>query len=165
MTGPKFAIDAIAAGREGAVSLHRYVHPGQSLTLNRNLRDFYELNKNDIVLGIESFDKPGRQTVAHDPKKAKTIKNDRITFTEEQVKKEASRCLGCGASIVDQNRCIGCGLCTTKCEFDAIHLTRDVPEASKMYTAEDKLKAIGPYALKRAGRIAIKDLKAKFAKK
>ncbi len=165
MTGPKFAIDAIAAGREGAVSLHRYVHPGQSLTLNRNLRDFYELNKNDIVLGIESFDKPGRQTVAHDPKKAKTMKNDRITFTEEQVKKEASRCLGCGASIVDQNRCIGCGLCTTKCEFDAIHLTRDVPEASKMYTAEDKLKAIGPYALKRAGRIAIKDLKAKFAKK
>lgn len=165
VTGPKFAIDAIAAGREGAVSLHRYVHPGQSLTLNRNLRDFYELNKNDIVLGIESFDKPGRQTVAHDPKKAKTMKNDRITFTEEQVKKEASRCLGCGASIVDQNRCIGCGLCTTKCEFDAIHLTRDVPEASKMYTAEDKLKAIGPYALKRAGRIAIKDLKAKFAKK
>ena len=165
MTGPKFAIDAIAAGHEAAISLHRYVHPGQSLTLARNRRDFIELNKKDVVLGIESFDRPGRQEVRHDPKKAKTMKNDRITFTEDQVKKEASRCLGCGASIVDTNRCIGCGLCTTRCEFDAIHLTRDVPEASVMCTAEDKLKLIGPYAAKRAGKILIKDLKAKFAKK
>ena len=31
-TGPKFAIDAIAAGKEAAISLHRYVHPGQTLT-------------------------------------------------------------------------------------------------------------------------------------
>ena len=165
MTGPKFAIDAIAAGHEAAISLHRYVHPGQSLTLARNRRDFIELNKKDVVLGIESFDRPGRQEVRHDPKKAKTMKNDRITFTEDQVKKVASRCLGCGASIVDTNRCIGCGLCTTRCEFDAIHLTRDVPEASVMCTAEDKLKLIGPYAAKRAGKILIKDLKAKFAKK
>ncbi|MCF0137135.1 MAG: FAD-dependent oxidoreductase [Oscillospiraceae bacterium] len=163
-TGPKFAIDAIAAGREGAVSIHRYVQPGQSLTLARNLRNFYELNKNDIVLGIESFDKPGRQQIKHDPKKAKTMKNDRITFTEEEVKKEASRCLGCGACIADQNKCIGCGLCTTKCEFDAIHLTRDFPEASTMWTAEDKVKALAPYAIKRAAKIAIKDIKAKIGK-
>ncbi len=163
-TGPKFAIDAIAAGREGAISLHRYVHPGQSLTLARNRRDFIELNKNDIVLGVESFDKPGRQQVAHDPKKAKTMKNDRVTFTEEQVKAEASRCLGCGATIVDTNRCIGCGLCTTRCEFDAIHLSRDFPEASEMCTAEDKMKKIIPYMAKRAGKIAIKELKEKFCK-
>ena len=61
--------------------------------------------------------------------------------------------LGCGATTVDENRCIGCGLCTTKCEFDAIHLRRDMPEASKMYRTEDKLKAVAPYALKRAVRI------------
>lgn len=30
-TGPKFAIDAIATGKEAAISLHRYVHEGQSL--------------------------------------------------------------------------------------------------------------------------------------
>ena len=45
VTGPKFAIDAIAAGREGAMSLHRYVHEGQSLTLARDPREFYELDK------------------------------------------------------------------------------------------------------------------------
>ena len=165
MTGPKFAIDAIAAGREAAISLHRYVQPGQSLTLGRNRRDFIELNKDDIVLPANSFDAPARQSALHDEKKAKTMKNDRVTFTEEMVKREASRCLGCGATVVDENKCIGCGLCTTKCEFDAIHLSRDVPEATTMIVCEDKLKAIGPYALKRAKKIAIKDLKAKLAKK
>ena len=138
-TGPKFAIDAIAAGREGAESLHRFVNDGQSLTLSRNLREFYELDKDNVVLGVDSFDKPARQPILHDPAKARSFEHDRLTFTEEQVKAEASRCLGCGVSVVDRNRCIGCGLCTTRCMFDAIHLERDVPEASTMIRCEDKV--------------------------
>ena len=164
VTGPKFAIDAIAAGREGAVSLHRFVHDGQSLTLARDPREFYELDKSNAVLPIDCFDAPARQTVAHDASKAKTFSNDRITFTEAQVKAEASRCLGCGVSVVDQNKCIGCGLCTTRCEFDAIHLTRDMPEASRMYRTEDKMKAILPHMVKRAAKLTIKDIKEKCAK-
>ena len=160
-TGPKFAIDAIAAGREAAISLHRYVHPGQSLTLTRNRRDFIELDKSNLAIAVESFDNSSRQVPGHDAKKAKSFSNDRMAFTEEQVKKEASRCLGCGATVVDENKCIGCGLCTTKCEFDAIHLRRELPEASTMIKAEDKMKAILPYAAKRAAKIAIKDMKAK----
>ena len=140
-TGPKFAIDAIAAGREGAESLHRFVNDGQSLTVGRNLREFYELNKDELVFGIDSFDRPARQPILHDAKKARSFEHDRLTFTEEQVKAEASRCLGCGVSVVDPNRCIGCGLCTTRCMFDAIHLERDVPEASTMIRCEDK---VGP---------------------
>ena len=164
VTGPKFAIDAIAAGREGAVSLHRFVHEGQSLTLARDPREFYELDKSNAVLPIDCFDAPARQTVAHDASKAKTFSNDRITFTEAQVKAEASRCLGCGVSVVDPNKCIGCGLCTTRCEFDAIHLQRDMPEASRMYRTEDKMKAILPHMVKRAAKITIKDIKEKCAK-
>ena len=153
VTGPKFAIDAIAAGHEAAISLHRFVHKGQSLTLARNRRDFIQLNKENLAIPVESFDNAQRQVPGHDKAKAKTFLNDRVTFTEEQVKKEAARCLGCGASIVDSNRCIGCGLCTTKCEFDAIHLSRDLPEASTMVKAEDKLKAIAPYMVKRQIKI------------
>ena len=164
VTGPKFAIDAIAAGREGAISLHRYVHEGQSLTLARDPREFYELDKKQAVLPIDCFDAPARQTVARDASKAKTFSNDRITFTEAQVKAEASRCLGCGVSVVDQNKCIGCGLCTTRCEFDAIHLQRDMPEASRMYRTEDKMKAILPHMVKRAAKLTIKDIKEKCAK-
>ena len=138
-TGPKFAIDAIAAGREGAESLHRFVNDGQSLTVGRNLREFYELNKDELVFGIDCFDRPARQPILHDAKKARSFEHDRLTFTEEQVKAEASRCLGCGVSVVDPNRCIGCGLCTTRCMFYAIHLERDVPEASTMIRCEDKV--------------------------
>ena len=151
-TGPKFAIDAIAAGREGAESLHRFVNDGQSLTRGRNLREFYELNKDDIVLGVDSFDRPARQPILHDASKARSFEHDRLTFTEEQIKAETSRCLGCGVSVVDPNRCIGCGLCTTRCMFDAIHLQRDVPEASNLVRCEDK---VGPMLKHAAKQIRI----------
>ena len=147
-TGPKFAIDAIAAGREGAESLHRFVQDGQSLTQGRNLREFYELDKANVVVGVDCFDKPARQPILHDPAKAKTFEHDRLTFTEEQVKAEASRCLGCGVTIVDRNRCIGCGLCTTRCMFDAIHLERDVPAASNMVRCEDKVGPMLKHAMR-----------------
>lgn len=156
-TGPKFAIDAIAAGKEGCVSIHRFVHEGHSLTLARDLRKFVELDKDNIV--VEKFDNAKRQIPGRKAGVAKTTFHDlRSTFTEEQVQAEAKRCLGCGATIVDENKCIGCGLCTTKCEFDAIHLSRDLPEASRMRKAEDKLKGVLPYAAKRA-------IKIKFSKK
>ena len=161
-TGPKFAIDAIAAGREGAESLHRFVQDGQSLTRGRNLREFYELDKDNVVIDADCYDRPARQPIEHDPKKARSFEHDRLTMTEEQVKNEASRCLGCGVSVVDQNRCIGCGLCTTKCMFDAIHLERDRPDCTNMIRAEDKVLPMLKYAAKRAGKIVIKDLKQKL---
>ncbi len=152
MTGPKFAIDAIAAGKEAAESLHRYVQHGH-MTIGRNRRDFIELDKSDIR--VESYDNSSRQT-ASDAKGRKPFEEYHLTLTEEQVRKETARCLGCGASIVDPNRCIGCGICTTKCGFDAIHLYRTHPECSKMVKSEDKVGALLPYALKRGVKILLK---------
>ncbi len=152
--GAKFAIDAIADGREGMVSIHRYVHPGQGdLKLGRDLREFIELDRDDIR--VESYDNAKRQAPGFKPgEAAKTYEDLRLALTEEQVKAEANRCLKCGATTVDVNRCIGCGLCTTRCEFDAIRLERDIPHGSDMYTGEEsKLKAIIPYALKREIKI------------
>ena len=160
-TGPKYTIDAIASGREGAVSIHRYVNVGQTLTIHRNLREFKELDKQNITLPAEKFKKPARAEVAIDQNKVLTMQDDRVTFTEEQIKSEASRCLSCGRSVVDPNKCIGCGICTTKCEFDAIHLKRNRPQNSKMIPAEDKFKAIGPYAAKRQVKIIKKKLSGK----
>ncbi len=150
--GARFAIDAIAEGREGMVSLNRFVHPGQSMTTGRDLRQFIELNKDDIL--IESYDNSPRQAPGLKPGEARETFSDlRLPFTEEQIKTEAARCLGCGATTVDFNKCIGCGLCTTRCEFDAIHLQRDLPACSDMHTAEEMMKCVGPYALKRMGKI------------
>ena len=160
-TGPKYTIDAIASGREGAVSIHRYVNVGQTLTIHRNLREFKELDKENLALPVEKIKKPARSEVVIDKKKVLTMCDDRVTFTEEQIKSEASRCLSCGRSVVDPNKCIGCGICTTKCEFDAIHLKRNRPQNSKMIPAEDKFKAIGPYAAKRQVKIIKKQLSGK----
>ncbi|MBR2684854.1 MAG: FAD-dependent oxidoreductase [Erysipelotrichaceae bacterium] len=157
-TGPRFAIDAIAAGRQGAESMHRYVHKGQSLTIARDLRGFKALDKDNIVL--ESYDTSKRQvpgSKALDPRK--TFADARLPLTEEQVKTEANRCLGCGLSVVDLNRCIGCGLCTTRCEFDAIHLERDLPDASNMVACENKFGPIGKYAAQREFKILFKKRK------
>ena len=160
-TGPMYTIDAIATGREGAVSIHRYVNVGQSLTIHRNRRIFKELDKGSVALPPESFKKPARNEPAIDPAKVKTMSDERVTFTEEQIKSEASRCLSCGRSVVDPNKCIGCGICTTKCEFDAIHLKRLRPECSHMVPAEDKFKEILPYAAKREVKILKKKLAGK----
>ena len=152
--GPRFAIDAIADGRDGYESIHRYVHKGQSLTIGRDLRHFDELDKNNI--SIESYDNASRQ-IPGIKKAAKSFDDLRMPFTEKQVKNETNRCLHCGATFVDVNRCIGCGLCTTKCEFDAIHLSRDKPENTRMFTAENgKSKAFAPYAIKRSIKIKMK---------
>ena len=152
-TGPKFAIDAIAAGKEAAESLHRYVQHGH-MTIGRNRRDFIELDKSQIV--VPSYDNSSRQEAGveaqNDP-----FRDYHKTLTEEQVRKETSRCLSCGASVVDPNQCIGCGICTTKCAFDAIHLHRELPEASKLTLSEDKFGEILPYIFKRNKAIRVRE--------
>lgn len=157
-TGPKFAIDAIAAGREGAISIHRFVQPHSSLTIGRNRRDFIALDKENIV--VEHYDTASRQIPGHDRSidHKKSFRDDRLPFTEEQVKAETARCLGCGASVVDENKCIGCGVCTTKCEFEAIKLYRENPACSTMVPSEKKLGKILAYGAKQG-------IKLKFAKK
>ena len=153
-TGPKFAIDAIAAGHEAAISIHRFVQPRTSLTIGRNQRKYVELNKDDADLS--SYDTARREAPRHKDAaaaKAAPFREYVETFTEEQVRAETARCLGCGASVVDPNKCIGCGLCTTKCAFDAIHLTRERPECSTMVKYEQKLPSLAKYALKREVKI------------
>lgn len=150
-TGPKFAIDAIAQGHEAAESLHRYVQHGH-MTIGRNRREFAMLDTDNIK--VENYDNASRQFSPVDTSlDSKSFEDNHGTLTEEQVKIETSRCLGCGASIVDPNKCIGCGICTTKCAFDAIRLHRDMPQASTMCVAEKKVGALLPYAVKRGFKI------------
>ena len=151
VTGQKFAIDAIAAGKEGAISLHRFVQKA-TLTIGRNRRQFVELDKENALIPV-GFDNTPRQQIGYNEALRRTFRDERIAFTAEQVQKETARCLSCGASVVDPNKCIGCGVCTTKCAFDAIHLHRERPECSTMIPAEDKMKAILPYMVKREIKI------------
>lgn len=123
-SGQKFCIDAIAAGKQGAVSLNRAVREGHSLVLGRDRHDYKAIDKSEALIDVESFDTTPRQVPAVNEKNRLTFKDDRCTFTPEQIKNETSRCLSCGAAHVDQNICFGCGLCTTRCKFDAITLKK-----------------------------------------
>ncbi len=160
LTGPKFAIDAIALGKEGAISIHRFVQPGQSLVIGRDRRDYHALDKQSLELG--GYDNQPRQSAGHtDGQKAKdTFKDLRATFTEEQVKKETERCLGCGATISDEYLCVGCGVCTTKCKFDAIKLERVYDGAGVAF--EDIKPVVVKTVLKRKVKVVAHKLKKKF---
>ncbi|SQD77302.1 FAD-dependent oxidoreductase [Moritella yayanosii] len=166
LTGPRFAIDAIAHGKEGSISIHRFVQHGQSLVFGRLKRDYRAFDKANVNLA--GFDTAPRQQTAHvDGKKSKeTFKDLRETFTEEQVKKESARCLGCGVVIADEYTCVGCGACTTKCKFDAITLTRTYDADAVEF--KDLKSTVIKHALKRKVRVAvnkpIKKIKAIFSK-
>lgn len=155
-TGPKYAIDAIAAGKEGAISIHRFVWEGQSLTIGRNRRIFKALDKDNLDKDaiVAGFDNTARQRALHNDKKHGSFSDGRLTLTEEQLKKETSRCLGCGAVVVDPNKCIGCGVCTTKCKFDAIHLKKKYNVESIEYF--DREEVFKKYAEERKQNIAIR---------
>jgi len=155
-TGPKFVINAIGAGHEAAESLIRFVSEyNVPQTIGRDRRFFKPLDTDNI--SVDSYDTAGRQEppCAHLADAGHSFEDPRGVFTEEQVKIEASRCLSCGATIVDENKCIGCGLCTTRCEFDAIHLKRDHPEMTDYRRAEDKITGLLSYAAPRAVKIVL----------
>lgn len=159
-SGPKFAIDAIAAGKQGAISIHRFVQVGQSLVNGRDRRDYHEFDKESLI--IEGYDNTPRQVAKHDKKIKDLFKDNRITFTEEQMKKETERCLGCGATVVNEFMCVGCGQCTTKCKFDAISLVRAYDCEGVAY---EKVKpVVVKTTIKRKGRIAVKKVKDIFIK-
>jgi len=160
LTGPKFAIDAIAVGKQGAISIHRYVH-GDNLTICRE-REYHALDKENI--NMEGYDRLPRQRALHvDGSKSKeTFKDLRVTFTEEQIKQETERCLGCGATFVDQHQCVGCGVCTTKCKFDAISLVRKYDASGLEF--KDMKPAVIKHVIKRQGKIAVKNVKRLFTK-
>lgn len=162
-TGPKFAIHAIAAGKEAAISIHRYVQPGQSLVYGRDRREYHSFDKNNVAVGVQDFDTTPRQRPGHSPEKRGSFFDDRLTFTEEQLKKETERCLSCGAVEIDSYMCIGCGMCTTKCKFDAIHLEKTYSTVPDTY--ERLPVKIAANAIVRTGKIAATTLKEGIGRK
>ena len=156
-TGPKFAIDAIALGKEAAISIHRYVHPGQDLIIGRDRREFKAFDKENLDLA--GYDRlPRQRTEPVDGSRAKqSFKDLRPTLTEEQVKKETERCLSCGATVVDEYICVGCGQCTTRCKFDAISLVKKYDAENVSF--EDLKPIIVKNVVKRKGRMVAHSIK------
>ena len=159
-SGPKFAIDAIAAGKQGAVSLHRFVHEGHDMYIGRDRREYKEIDKDNLLIG--DYDHTPRQIHGIKTGQKLSFRDSNLALTEEQVKKETNRCLECGTAVVDQTRCLGCGLCTTRCKFEAISLSK----VSNKYgcTYEQLPVRIAGNVVARTGRIAVRSVKDVFSR-
>ncbi|WP_105614785.1 FAD-dependent oxidoreductase [Vallitalea okinawensis] len=153
-SGPRLAIDAIAAGKEAAVSIHRFVQKGQSLIFGRDTHSYKVFDKDNLA-EPQGYDGAVRQRIGHvDGNVSRTTFKDlRGILTEEQIKKETARCLGCGATKTDEYLCVGCGACTLKCKFDAIKLEKvhDV----KGFEIENLPKAVIKKAVGRKVKIMV----------
>jgi len=161
-TGPRFAIDAIAAGKQGAISIHRFVQPGQSLVIGRDRREYHAIDKDN--LDLDGYDRIARESTKHSYKTSgkDAFTDARSTFSEAQIKTETSRCLGCGATVIDEYMCVGCGQCTTKCKFDAISLVRTYNSGGASY--EDLKPLVLKTIIKREGKIIARNIKNVFVK-
>lgn len=157
VSGPLLAIDAIASGKEAAVSIHRFVNKGQSLVFGRDTHSYKMLDKDNLSDAID-YDGTERQRIAAvDGQAAKaTFKDLRGVLTEEQIAKETARCLGCGAVKSDEYLCVGCGACTLRCKFEAIKLERVHDQMG--YKIEELPKAVIKKALLRKAKIALSKL-------
>ena len=151
VTGPRYAVNAIAAGHEAAVSIHRYVHEGQHLTLGRDHRDYKGLSRKEVVLAPETVSNAPRQAAEAKKSRAKNaaMRDLRGVLTPEQAAVEAGRCLGCGVAVVDEYMCVGCAVCTTHCRFDAISMEKLTDEGNMEY-----FHTLGKIAMGVPGKVA-----------
>lgn len=163
VTGPRFAIDAIALGKEGSVSIHRYVQRGQSLVYGRAKHAYIKLNRDEVDFSGYDKIKRERSPQKHIDKLKGNFTDPRGILTEAQIAIETKRCLKCGIAVVDDWMCVGCGQCTTKCQFDAIKLVKTANIHGVDFT---ELKGVViKNVLKRKVRITTKKIGSVFRRK
>ncbi|MBC7338679.1 MAG: FAD-dependent oxidoreductase [Firmicutes bacterium] len=113
VTGPATVIEAMAAGKEAAESIHRFLQ-GEDLRAGRSARPLLE-----EIAHLE-FDTSGvaRQRRVR-PRKLDPASRVRsfaevvLPYTEEEARREASRCLDCGI-------CSECLQCESACQKNAV---------------------------------------------
>ena len=145
VTGPRYAVDAIAAGKRAAESIHRYVHEGQAQLFGRDPADYKAFDRKKVQIPVENYNAQPRQI----PAKGQVL-------SAEQLRCESRRCLGCGTAVVDEFQCVGCGICTTHCRFDAIRLEKILDADNLPY-----FKTLGRIVASvpgKAGNIAVKTI-------
>ncbi|MBW2086689.1 MAG: FAD-dependent oxidoreductase, partial [Deltaproteobacteria bacterium] len=121
-TGPASAIEAVAGGKEAAISIDRYLR-GEDLTAGRKPidRSLDDKNWRDIPTDNEKRSRLEMPKISLKQRKT-TFDEIELGFDPEQGQLEAGRCLACGI-------CCECHQCIAACEADAVtletHLMQD----------------------------------------
>ncbi len=109
VTGPKTVIKAIAAGKQAAISIGRYIR-GEDLSAGRE-KEWQAVQE----VSTEGYDRMprARMPVVSPEVRTGNFEEVQLGFTEEQVKAEAARCLSCGV-------CSECYQCVEACLANAV---------------------------------------------
>jgi ferredoxin len=130
-TGPASVIEAIAAGRQGAISIDKYLG-------GKGIIDEELVPRSDIQPQLNRIDKnihrvhPGTMEVEE---RLKDFIEVEQPLTYEVAVKEANRCLKCDLAYTvdkmeaDMGYCIFCGLCVEACPRNSLFLSYDYEKA------------------------------------
>jgi heterodisulfide reductase subunit A-like polyferredoxin len=112
VTGPWIAIEAVAAGKEAAISIDRYLR-GKNLYEGRKKPDIQKARFEEIYADQPKASRQQMETIPIEERR-RTFSEVKKGFTEEQAKREALRCLNCGL-------CSECLQCVALCKAGAIN--------------------------------------------
>ena len=123
VTGTDTAVGAIAAGRNAAISIDKYL--GGSGDIDEVLAPVEEIAPR--VGGPKEGWRPEIPTISHE-QRLSTFSGVELSWSEQAAIEEATRCLRCDLAYepekyeVDTRKCIFCGLCVESCPFDALFM-------------------------------------------
>jgi len=125
VTGPLSVIEAMASGRRAAEAIHRYLRnqTGEDIDNVVALRSLDD----DVIDGIQ---KSERQKMPVLPVKERFngFAEVDLGYTQEQARREALRCLNCGAGASVLGNCAVCLTCVRICPYGIPVPGRDIAE-------------------------------------
>ncbi len=114
VTGPMSVVDAMASGRKAAGAIHRYFRriPDNAFDRLVSLRPL----ETSVTAAIQ---KSERQEPSLLPREQRTTSFDEVesALDHEQARREALRCLNCGAGATVDGECAACLNCVRVCPF------------------------------------------------
>jgi len=112
VSGPWIAIEAVAAGKEAAISIDRYLR-GKNLSEGREKPKPEKAQYEEIYAGQPKAPRERMERLPIEERR-RIFAEVKKGFTEEQAKREALRCLNCGL-------CSECLQCVAVCKAGAIN--------------------------------------------
>ncbi len=102
-SGPRLMVEAIAAGRFAARSIHYHVTTGEIPPIEDRQREMMAPSLVDSLVSVSPITTSATQPMIPVEERMGTFREVEGTITEQQCQSEASRCMNCGIYCYDQD--------------------------------------------------------------